>query len=680
VIPRGGSGVPTGRRDLLRRTLPFAAITALAFATVPLSTEKHDSAALYAAAGVTALIVVSIALLPWDRLPRWARLVLPLLGLLLVALLREAEGGMASGYGALVLVPVMWVALYGNSRELLITIAGVAVTLALPIVVDGLPDYPDTEWRRAIILTALAAFVGGVTQSLVTEVRSRAVEAEQRARREAEQEEYMRAVMDSAAEGIVAVDRDGIATFANPAAARMFGYSVEEIVGRRMHDLVHHSRADGSPYPADECPVFQAVRTGVPRTVSDEVYWRSDGTSFPVEYRVTAMSVDGEATGAVNTFTDISERLAVERMKDEFVSVVSHELRTPLTSIRGSLGLMEGGVLGELTPEAQNMLGIAITNADRLVRLINDILDAERIESGKAPMEMRQTDLALLMTRTADLLEPAAKEARVELDIEPTRARLLADPDRIIQTLVNLVGNAVKFSEDGSAVRVRAEVEERRVVVRVLDRGAGIPADVRDTIFDRFAQVEGGSTRAKGGSGLGLAIARGIVEQHGGRIWVEDRAGGGSVFAFDLPLARAAADHARADGAPIDALIVEDDLDLADVLATRLERDGLSAVGVPSLAAARELLAEELPRLLVLDLALPDADSRTLAGWLRTDERLRAVRVIVYTALDLPPAELADLREFGEVIQKGRVNVEDFSLRVVEAIGAGADQVPQART
>jgi PAS domain S-box-containing protein len=647
-------------------------VTLLAFATVPLSNEEHDPTGMWLAVACAVLIVLVIALTPWQRLPRWAEMVPPLLGLVLVGLLREAEGGSASGYGALVLVPVLWVALYGTSRELLVMIAGVALTLAVPIIVAGMPEYPDTEWRRTIIVTAIAAFVGGVTQELVAAVRARATEAEQRARREAEREAYLRAVMDSATEGIVAVDGDGIATFANPAAARMYGYSTEEIVGRRMHDLVHHSRPDGSPYPADECPVFDAIRSGEPRTVSDEVFWRKDGSSFPAEYRVQSMIVDGEVIGAVNTFFDITERLAVERMKDEFVSVVSHELRTPLTSIRGSLGLMEGGVLGELSPEAQNMLGIAITNADRLVRLINDILDAERIESGKAPMEMRQADLALLMRRTGDLMAPAAEEAGVTLEVAPTRALLLADPDRIIQTLVNLVGNAVKFSGSGTTVQLEGEVTGDHVVVRVLDQGPGIPADVRETIFDRFAQVESGSTRAKGGSGLGLAIARGIVEQHGGRIRVEPRAGGGSAFIFDLPLARAASDHLREEGVPVDVLIIEDDVDLADVLGARFEREDLTSVSVETLAAAREFLSHERPRMIILDIALPDAGAQSLIGWLSTDERLEGIEVCVYTALDLPADVSAKLRERAEVFTKGRVNVDEFGRHALARLTEGS--------
>ena len=526
----------------------------------------------------------------------------------------------------------------------------------------------------------MAAFIGFVTQNLVFEARARAKEAETRARAEAEREAYMRAVMDSAAEGIVAVDRAGKATFANPAAARLCGYEVEELVGQRMHELIHHSHADGSEYPAEECPVFTTLRTGEQRTVSHEVFWRKDGTSFPVEYRTTAMVVQDVVVGVVNTFFDISERLAAQRTKDEFVSVVSHELRTPLTSIRGSLGLMEGGVMGELPAEAQHMISIAISNADRLVRLINDILDAERIESGKAPMEMRDTELAELMAGTAELLSAAADEAGVTLDVKPLESHILADPDRVTQTLVNLIGNAIKFSGEGTTVRVDGEIEEgyvheglARVFVR--DEGPGIPEEQQAAIFDRFVQVDSAATRVKGGSGLGLSIAQRIVEQHGGRIWIDSSGDDGTTFAFELPLTRRVeADTGELGNGSASVLIVEDDIDLAEVLATSLSRHGIRSQCVTSLELAGKALREGTPSLLVLDVDLPGTGLNELVAWLRETGAAAESEVIVYTALDLDPEELAILRQCGEVITKARVGPREFERRALAKLASAAGE------
>ena len=656
------------RRELLERVFPFASIVLLAYATLPLTDRDAHDGLVLAAAGVTAGILISIVVLPWHRLPHWAAAVPPFVGLVAIALLRQAEGGAVSGYGILVFVPTIWLALYGTRRELLVLLVGIALLFVLPILLFGTPDYPESEWRRAILFTAVCGFVGLVAHRLVEEVSSRASEAEQRARREAEREAYLRAVMDSVSEGIVAMDVEGRATFANPAAASLLGYRVDELIGERMHELIHHHRADGTPYPIEDCPVLATVRTGEERVVANDVYWRKDGSCFSVEYRATPMAVDGDVIGVVNTFLDISERLAVERMKDEFVSVVSHELRTPLTSIRGSLGLLEGGVLGPLSDEAQKMLGIAISNADRLVRLINDILDAERIESGKAPMQIRQLELAELMRQTAALLEQSASEAGVTLELQPVEARLLADPDRIVQTLVNLIGNAIKFSGSGTTVRVGGETRQGRAVIRISDQGPGIPADQRDSIFDRFSQVESSSNRAKGGSGLGLAIARGIVEQHGGRIWVESSSEEGSTFAFELPLARVAQADSDENGGGLDVLIVEDDADLAEVLAARLARHGLSTRRTETLADARAAIARRQPQVLTLDVDLPDADAAALADWLRSSSGPAASRVLVYTALDLSEVELAALGEHGRISTKGRVSVDEFERRVLAAV------------
>ena len=232
----------------------------------------------------------------------------------------------------------------------------------------------------------------------------------------------------------------------------------------------------------------------------------------------------------------MTERNKVERMKDEFISVVSHELRTPLTAIRGSLRLVGGGVTGPLPARAQRMVEIAVSNTDRLVRLINDILDIERIESGAVMMEPEALEASELIEQAAATFELAAAEAEVELSVSCAPAQVWADRDRVLQTLINLLSNALKFSPRGTTVRLTAESRGDHVVLRVADQGRGIPADRLVSVFHRFEQVDSSDSRAKGGTGLGLAICRSIVEQHGGDIWVESELGTGSTFSFTLPL------------------------------------------------------------------------------------------------------------------------------------------------
>jgi signal transduction histidine kinase len=226
-----------------------------------------------------------------------------------------------------------------------------------------------------------------------------------------------------------------------------------------------------------------------------------------------------------------------ERTKDEFLSIVGHELRTPLTSIRGALGLLDGGVLGELEQDAQNMVGVAILNTERLMRMISDILDIERMAAGRLQLAPVPVDTGELVHQALQVLQAAANEQDVKLTAQTDNLMVLADSDRIVQTLINLLGNAVKFSPAGSTVTVTVRPQGEHALFSVYDHGRGIPAKRLQRIFERFEQVDSSDAREKGGAGLGLPIARGIVEQHGGRIWAQSREGHGSTFNFTLPFA-----------------------------------------------------------------------------------------------------------------------------------------------
>lgn len=396
----------------------------------------------------------------------------------------------------------------------------------------GLPDgsvrileYDNTRGRDLQGRTV----VRGVSRDVTERIR---VEQEV-AHLRRQQESILRSVQ----EGIYEIDLEGIARFVNPAACRMLGFMPEEFLGRNPHELMHHTRADGSPYPVEECPAFLALRDGVPRTADGECFWRRDGTSLAVEYSASpVVDAQGRVRGTVVAFRDVTERREIDRMKDEFISVVSHELRTPLTSIRGSLGLLAAGKLGALDPKGQRMLDIALSNAERLVRLINDILDLERMTSGQAPLQPEECSAHRLLVETSESVQATADVAGVRLVVEdgedPT---LRADPDRVVQALTNLAGNAVKFSTEGDVVTLRVRTDGPWVVFEVQDRGRGIPLEHQERIFERFQQVDGSDSRQKGGTGLGLAITRTIVESHGGRVELESAPGEGSLFRLRLP-------------------------------------------------------------------------------------------------------------------------------------------------
>jgi signal transduction histidine kinase/CheY-like chemotaxis protein len=238
---------------------------------------------------------------------------------------------------------------------------------------------------------------------------------------------------------------------------------------------------------------------------------------------------------------ELSQRSALDSLKDEFVSTVSHELRTPLTSIRGSLGLLSSGLMGTVDAKAQNLLRIALTNTDRLVRLINDILDLERMESGRAPLQLRRCLLPELLQHAVDTMTAMADEAQVKLrtvilpEAAPSSIFFDGDPDRILQVLTNLLSNAIKFSPSGATVQIQIETRPDRLLLKVVDHGRGIPADQLESVFERFTQVDSSDSRRRGGTGLGLPICRKIVQQHGGAIWIEQNPTEGIAVCVSLP-------------------------------------------------------------------------------------------------------------------------------------------------
>jgi PAS domain S-box-containing protein len=350
-------------------------------------------------------------------------------------------------------------------------------------------------------------------------------------------------ILASVGDGIFGVDLDGKATFVNTAAMQMLGYKQEEMLGEVMHDLIHHTRTDGSPYDSVDSPIRKSLKNFDTVRVSNEVFWRKDGTSFPVEYvarpQIDSQSSDSDGLkplGVVVAFTDTTERRALDRMKDEFISTVSHELRTPLTSLRGALGLLAGGALANRPEKTQQMLEIAINNSDRLVRLVNDILDLERISSGKTELHSTMISAEDLLRRAAGVPQSRTPRPNIRIFFAAHGVNVWADPDRILQTLNNLLSNAIKFSPAGSEIHLTARnLDESEAIIEVRDQGRGIPADKLEHIFDRFQQGDASDSRALGGTGLGLAICRSIVNQHGGRIWATSVEGQGTTFHFTLP-------------------------------------------------------------------------------------------------------------------------------------------------
>ncbi len=240
-------------------------------------------------------------------------------------------------------------------------------------------------------------------------------------------------------------------------------------------------------------------------------------------------------------FSLLTQRSQLDTLKDEFICTASHEFRTPLTSIHGALVLLFAGHMGAVDAKSQNLLRIALNNTDRLIRLINDILDLERMQSGKAPLQVRRCSIHELAQQSIDTMSSMAATAQVRLDLvlgaSPEAMFFDGDSDRILQVLSNLLSNGIKFSPPGSHVELRIEADPHNLLIRVSDSGRGIPVEMLDSVFDRFQQVDAADFRQKGGSGLGLAICRSIVQQHSGVIWAESNPqhGPGAALLLTVP-------------------------------------------------------------------------------------------------------------------------------------------------
>ena len=350
-------------------------------------------------------------------------------------------------------------------------------------------------------------------------------------------------ILQSVGDGIYGVDLEGKLTFINEAGARILGYGPEELTGRDIHEAIRHSHADRARYTKSTNPILQALRRSEPIRMRDEIFSRKDGQEIPVEYSANPLVEEGRVSGMVIAFQDISERRRLEKMKDEFISSVSHELRTPLTSLRASLGLISSGSLNRRPEKQRHMFEVAIANCDRIIRLVNDILDFDRVEQGRLPLERRPLEAVDLLRMAAAAARRSAAQAQIGIRIEALPAAVTADEKRILQVLNELVANAIKFSEPGATILLAAQPAAStaagalEVCFIVEDQGCGIAPEKLGRIFDRFQQGDASDSRTGGGTGLGLALCRSIVEQHGGHIWAESTPGKGSKFQFTLPAA-----------------------------------------------------------------------------------------------------------------------------------------------
>lgn len=474
-------------------------------------------------------------------------------------------------------------------------------------------------------------------EQLNTGLEQRVVERTAELQRLQQQQER---ILNNVDFGIHGVDQNGRIFFENPHAATLFGRNNTEMIGQPAHAMVHHSRADGSPYPQNECPIYATLRDGILHRVENEVFWRKDGSCFPVAYTSTPIYNElGDTIGSLVAFRDVTHERELDRLKSEFVATVSHELRTPLASLLGFSELMLTRRLSE--EKQQQFLEVIHKESQRLNTLINDFLDLQRIESGRITYQLKPLDVASVVKDVAQLFSSNAAHP-LRLDLLHKLPPAQGDYDRIKQVLSNLLSNAVKFSPAGGEIVVVASVTaDDKVEISVQDHGLGIPAEAIPQLFGKFYRVDASDRSEIGGTGLGLALCKEIVSAHQGRIWVESHYGEGSTFHFTLPLAPVATAPAEVPALPVApaaktgetyVLVVEDDASFATLVSEHLQAAGLAVRVEPSAEAALAAVRAAAPALVILDIHL----AGTLDGWdllieMKADSQLAAVPVIITT-------------------------------------------------
>lgn len=354
-------------------------------------------------------------------------------------------------------------------------------------------------------------------------------------------------LLNAVGEGIYGLDLEGNITFSNPAACELLDYTPEALHQKSIFDLVYHPPAENPEPKKKSCTLLLSIADGKTHKVDNIFFVDRNGRQFPVEYTSTPLCDEDNVTGAVIVFKDITERKQVERLKDEFISTVSHELRTPLTSIKGSLGLVLNGNLGDLSDKTRAMLQIAYNNSDRLNLLINDLLDINKIQSGALRFTMAPIDVNALISKAVAENQGYADQYKVHIDWEPNKydentendqTQIWGDEHRLQQVLANLLSNAIKFSPPEGHVILSIKPDHEMMHILVTDTGSGIPTEFQDKVFEKFTQADSSNTRQLGGTGLGLAISKEIVERHNGKIGFNSTPEKGTTFYIELPKAK----------------------------------------------------------------------------------------------------------------------------------------------
>jgi PAS domain S-box-containing protein len=451
------------------------------------------------------------------------------------------------------------------------------------------------------------------------------------------------AILNNASVAVFVMDASYECVYMNPAAVALSGFTLEETRGRPLHDVVHHTRPDGSHLPMEACPIGQSLET-LDTAMGEEVFVHKDGSFYPVAFRAAPMrEEDGTLLGTVLEVRDIRQEKATlqalregDRAKDAFLAMLGHELRNPLSPIVTSLQLMK--MRGIEAPELQ----VIERQVQHLSRLVDDLLDVSRVIRGLLDLRKAPIDGAAVIARSAEIARPLLEGRRQQLVVDSSETPVLLEADlpRLAQVLTNLLVNASKFSPQGTQVTLRCRCEGGNAVIRVQDQGEGIAPEMLERIFEPFVQTAQGQDRPRGGLGLGLAIARNIVALHGGSIRASSAGpGSGAEFTVTLPVATPAVEYAQQEDArtapaslrPRRILVVDDNRDAADVLQALLEAHGHTVLVAYDAAEALKRGPGFGADVALLDVGLPVMDGYELARRLRESCGPEGPRLVALT-------------------------------------------------
>jgi PAS domain S-box-containing protein len=570
------------------------------------------------------------------------------------------------------------------------------------VLIDGFNEMLQEIQKRDIELRLASEDLERRVDERTTELEQEVADRQRAQEALRESEEKIRLLLDSTAEAIFGIDREGRFSFCNPATLRMLGYeNGEALLGKLAHQVMHHSRADGSPYPIEECPIVRSRMKGEGIHLDSEVFWRSDRTSFPAEYWAYPIRRGGEVVGAVITFLDITLRKRAQtalleakeaaeagsRAKSEFLANMSHEIRTPMNGI---IGMTELALDTPLTVEQRDYLNLVKSSADSLLHIINDILDFSKIEAGKLELEKTEFRIRDLFKDTVKTLAVRADKKGTELTVRispEVPGTVIGDPTRLRQLLVNLVGNSIKFTEKGT-IHINAEREpddgpEIRLHISVADSGIGIPEDKKQLIFEPFSQADGSMTRRFGGTGLGLTISRQLVELMGGRMWCESEVGKGSTFHFTCAFGKgneSSADigeRSRLIPAGLSVLVVDNNptnhLIVGEMLTNWRMKPTVEDSGEAGMDALEKARSAGRPySVVLLDAKMPGDEGFQILERIHQNRGM-ANAVIMMAPIERSKEDAARFRELGvkQILNKP-VSQSDLLDAILSALGANA--------